>query len=1480
MADISSNLLYYYKFDREDIKGLTLKNHATGAYDAILSSTSVISNENYYIGNSAFNLISNLSQNVTISNVSCFNSNFSVSLWISSLNNQIFGIANRRIIEYSADNGTNILALLITSNVFRIYSSVGTTTDIHYGINVNNGIWTHFVLSFELASKTLRLFMNGKLQNQQIIANNLSPATSGTLAIGSNTTSASKIYYRGSIDDFRIYNYAISSQEDVNYLFYYPNYKIYKNSLSSASLLSKLSSNFYDTNNQNIIFDNEPRNIIPGTIVLLSGKPTTTASNLGNYVNSVTYSSISQAIFNSDYSSLYVVDDISGSISIINTQSGKINVLPTMDSASKTVEDRYELNAGIKSIAFDTSQTYYYVTNGSYVQQMNYTTNNFAQNINIDALTNINYCITDSNNILYISHATGINEINLSEPLPTTTTNIITTTVQMSQLAISSKYPNTLYAIDNSNIQIYVINTTTNANYNLTLPASFMYSTVKLTSICFDTNGNLYISTTNGTYAIYMIPKYIITTYSANRRLTTTEIILYAGKGGTTIGTTGYSGDGTLCSNALFKNISNITMDNGNNMYICDSSNATIRKVINKPQNTNYLNTIKDEMNISSQYDISTLYSPSYSFGVNEPSNYCIGSTSTRINDNIHSSNYNIIDNSGLILYYRFNSQDVSGLNLANYSTGFPVYDASLSIAGLVNSRDYVLDNAALNIPTTDYVTINNSKLTTGINSTSVFNTNGLSFTCWVKSNNTGTNGRIFEFGNQVSASNFIIIFIVSNRLQGAIKINGGAIYYDTGYTINNNIWHHICYTLTYSTGSTSTHKVYVDGTIIYQTTTGVYPNSAVTYPYCYIGKSTYAVDPYFNGIIDDFRFYNRILSLSEIKTLYNSIKNQNVLIDLTTIGAVPTLPTSTTANSTTTISTDETPIKNGTYTMSCSVSRSTIETASYAFDGVTTSTNYWRTNQIYNTDGSYPGTTNTTVEGLTINGEWLQIQIPYMLKLTSYTLTNTTLDVYQLVGSNDGSTWYNIDKRDAVTPVVGNVTVNLSSYLNTTTQSWNYKELNQAYYSYYRIIIIWATNINLQRAQVGEFDLYGIGKYTQNNPSTNTYSLTSYDTIPVLTNTTTVISDYTPIILNGTYIASQSSALTTGQLGYRVFDYNVDTFWQSSISYSSSVYVGAVTTTFKNTTTAITISGEWLQIQLPYSISITGYTLLPRSSTQLSQFPKQWYLVGSNDGLNWYAIDYKTAITPTYTYLSYGNGYANKNYYSYFRLIVMAINTNSTTVVSISQMQLIGTGKSITTPNTYTDTITTDYAVPALTSTVSFFNGFIYSLLNGIYISSASSVYLSNNTYSSYRAFDYNTNSFWNSTSIYNTSTNNGSYTGTVTTYITDTGQTQAGEWIQIQLPYVLSLTGYSILPRGSSFLFQFPKKWFLVGSNDGTTWYAIDFQSYTTISSYMTYYSGNSYQNTNYYSYFRLIILNIVGTTVNTGITINEIQLQGIGM
>lgn len=1287
MSSTLSNLAYYYRFDTGDLSGNMIKNWATGSYDASCSSISMISNSNYYIGSSALNF--NGSNYVLKNTVTCFSSDFTVSFWISSILYKASGATgDTRILEYNTGTGA-WFCFSITNNVFRIYSNSNTSTsgnanDISCTININSGIWQHYIVSYTSATKLLNIYINGKLNISSTLLYAINTQSTATLYIGTDYTKVNN--FLGIIDDFRIYNYAISLLADINYLFYYPNYNKYSNSTSKPSLLSSLASNYYDISNQNIIFDYEPRNIPPGTILLLLGDPTNISSNKGNYTNSVTFASTNQSIFNSSYSSLYVLDSSAGSISIVNLFSGTIKFL--QNPSSITVENRYNLNTGITSIAFDTTNTFYYVTNGSYVQQMNYTTNKFIQNINTDPLTNIKYCITDSSNILYISHNTGIKFINLSGTIPTASTIIFPTGIGINQMANSPVYPNKLYAIDIINTKIYIVNTISPyAHYSFILPSSFMYSTAILTSLCFDTFGNLYISTSKGTYAIYMIPNNILNKYSANQTLTNTEIIIYAGIGGTTLGTTGYTGDGSSCYNALFKNISHIMMDSGNNMYICDSSNATVRKIINTVRKTNFLNTITDEMGIQSQYDISTLYSPTYSFTTNQTSNYCIGNINSFIDTEMKASNYNIIDNSGLLLYYRFNSMDISGLNIFNYATGYPVYDASLSTTGLVNSNDYVVDNSAFNNTTSGNVKINNSILSAGSWPT----TNGLSVAFWVKSNGTGISGRILDLGNaSTSPTNSLLISpnildLCNNSVLTYGIIKGGAVSnYYTNFAINNNIWHHACISLTYDTSVNSIHNVYIDGSLYY-TGTGVYPTTT-TYTSCFIGKSNWTADPSFNGSIDDFRLYNRVLSASEVFSLYDLGTNDISFVNLKTTGAIPLLTVSN-VKSSYTVANDSTPIRNGVYTVLGSTTGGPTLRQMYAFDS--SNATWHQSSGSRYTSGVYNDVVSTSFSNNTsVLGEWSQIQLPYMLKLTSYTIVNSpsfatiSLSTYILAGSTDGITWDYIDYVNMGTNAVLNVTINLNTYSNGNTWTWTYQKLSQKYYNYYRLIGVSMTSGTDYR--LADLKLYGIGKYSPNLPILNNYLSYEYDTIPVLTGDTTIISGYTPSCLNGTYIASASSQINSSFSPSKAFDYNTGTFWNaaSNMYNSTGVYTGTVSTTINITVGTTTISGEWIQIQIPYALSISGYYMLPRGITSgILQFPKSWYLVGSNNGSTWYAIDYTSSYTPTQlTYSNdFGNSYTNYNYYSYFRIIIVTINnTSGTNSPTINQIQLWGTAMSL----------------------------------------------------------------------------------------------------------------------------------------------------------------------------------------------------------
>jgi hypothetical protein len=152
---------------------------------------------------------------------------------------------------------------------------------------------------------------------------------------------------------------------------------------------------------------------------------------------------------------------------------------------------------------------------------------------------------------------------------------------------------------------------------------------------------------------------------------------------------------------------------------------------------------------------------------------------------------------------------------------------------------------------------------------------NGLSFSFWYKSNASGSWARIFDFGN-ASANNNIFCSINSSGLNSVYFENFyGAIASNTtlnDINYNDNVWRHITWTLTYAeaASTTSTWKIYINGALKTTATSKSYPNTAVTRTLSYIGRSNWAVDQYYNGMIDDFRIYNNVLTDQQVTAIYS----------------------------------------------------------------------------------------------------------------------------------------------------------------------------------------------------------------------------------------------------------------------------------------------------------------------------------------------------------------------------------------------------------------------------------------------------------------------------------------------------------------------------------------------------------------------------------------------------------------------------------
>ena len=161
-----------------------------------------------------------------------------------------------------------------------------------------------------------------------------------------------------------------------------------------------------------------------------------------------------------------------------------------------------------------------------------------------------------------------------------------------------------------------------------------------------------------------------------------------------------------------------------------------------------------------------------------------------------------------------------------------------------------------------------------------------------------------------------------------------------------------------------------------------------------------------------------------------------------------------------------------------------------------------------------------------------------------------------------------------------------------------------------------------------------------------------------------------------------------------------------------------------------------------------------------------------------------------------------------------------------------------------------------------------------------------------SYKLFDSTLTTAWGSTNVSPNNYVNGSYNSSGTTTTSNINSISGitslkGEWAQIRSSTPLILNSYQF--TSGSTMPQMPKTYYILGSNDGSIWYGIQYgtmsaapvsTTFTTISNVInasTTYSSSSYgsstistttygNNNNAYMYYRIIFTNLFTTTTNT--------------
>ena len=333
----------------------------------------------------------------------------------------------------------------------------------------------------------------------------------------------------------------------------------------------------------------------------------------------------------------------------------------------------------------------------------------------------------------------------------------------------------------------------------------------------------------------------------------------------------------------------------------------------------------------------------------------------------------------------------------------------------------------------------------------------------------------------------------------------------------------------------------------------------------------------------------------------------------------------------------------------------------------------------------------STTGELTTHTGEWLKIQLPHKIVLSSIILRQRTgvplqkVRLFSIVGSNDDTNWFLVHQELT------------RSGTSTSLQEPDPHTMTGSYasvaFKYFAIVIHAGVTDNIyDHVAIGEWELYGTGvdsipiqigggnidkvanfrvydKFIGEDQALEIWDAQKDEfgrakssmtlqkgrlgigttepegRLAVLDEPSgleefpprAMTSSETYIEGHGVFRASSSSEYSATYTAFDAFDKITnndagvaDNAW---LSANSSLYASASDYAFTGSTTLGngTVAGEWLKLELPYKIVLKSIILSPRpsSTTHLNQAPEDFKIYGSNDDINWIEVLSETGAAP-----------------------------------------------------------------------------------------------------------------------------------------------------------------------------------------------------------------------------------------------------------
>jgi hypothetical protein len=315
-----------------------------------------------------------------------------------------------------------------------------------------------------------------------------------------------------------------------------------------------------------------------------------------------------------------------------------------------------------------------------------------------------------------------------------------------------------------------------------------------------------------------------------------------------------------------------------------------------------------------------------------------------------------------------------------------------------------------------------------------------------------------------IGKSGTAVQFGLATYTPGTYLYTGGNDIYMADNIVTDTEWHHVVAIYSGGIPSTTTMSLYVDNVNVVDKLTGSSATQALNLDSadCAVNVGINAGSGgLLNGKISSFRLFTKALSVEQVKELYDYQKDyflgsrSSMTLYKGNLGlgvAEPTARFEVAGNE----RIQEYPPRalsgnregcetyiegHGVFRAIASSNHGSAGSVPGGFDKKTSS--YWHasnaTGYLYNgTDGAYGSAGPSSLGG--IRGEWLKLEIPYKVKLSSLSILARSgqnpqaPEDFKIIGSNDGSTWeiiqefFGIARNDSV-PVAVPITSNPNAY-------------------------------------------------------------------------------------------------------------------------------------------------------------------------------------------------------------------------------------------------------------------------------------------------------------------------------------------------------------------------------------------------------------------------------------------------------------------